>query len=90
MNSPARLLPVTHSLTLVTISSLAIALIIAVVSVAGLLFQPVIYPAGELLQTFVPNDVINLVVGLPILLGSMGLVSFIPFALFVRGVVRSS
>lgn len=73
MNSAAKSLPVTHNLTLAYISSLAIALIIAVVSVAGLVYQPVIYPADELLQTFVPNDVVNLVVGVPILLVSMWL-----------------
>ena len=45
----------------------------AVASVAGLLYQTIIYPTDELLQSFVPNDVVNLFIGLPILLGSMWL-----------------
>jgi hypothetical protein len=30
-----------------------------------------VYPTDELLQAFLPNDVVNLVIGLPVLLGSM-------------------
>jgi len=45
----------------------------AIASVAGLLYQTIIYPTDELLQSFVPNDVFNLFIGLPILLGSMWL-----------------
>lgn len=73
MNSPAKPLPVTHGLTFAYISSFAIALIIAIVSVVGLVYQPAIYPADELRQSFIPNDVVNLVVGVPILLVSMWL-----------------
>ena len=43
------------------------------VSIGGLLFPSAIYPTDELTTTFVPNDVVNLVIGLPILLGSMRL-----------------
>lgn len=54
-------------------SSLVIALLLAIVSAAGLLFQSVIYPTEELAQSFVVTDLVNLVIGVPILLGSMWL-----------------
>jgi hypothetical protein len=66
-------LPITRTLTLVYVVSLIIALIITVSSVAGLLYRTSIYPAGEPLYSFAATDVINLVVGLPALLGSMWL-----------------
>ena len=43
----------------------------AAASVIGLLYGAVVYPADDLFQSFVPNDVVNLLIGLPILLGSM-------------------
>lgn len=66
-------LPVTGVLTLAYALSLIVALIMTVASVVGLLYQTRIYPAEELRLAFVPNDVVNLVVGAPILLGSMWL-----------------
>jgi len=45
----------------------------AAASVAGLMYRTTIYPTDELLRTFVPNDVVNLFIGLPILPGSMWL-----------------
>jgi hypothetical protein len=66
-------LPVRCSLRLAYAVSLVIAALMAAASVAGLLYQTVIYPTDELLESFVPNDVINLFLGLPILLGSMWL-----------------
>jgi len=66
-------LPITRDLTLAYALSLVIALIMAVAAVVGLLFRTNIYPTGELLLSFVPSDAFNLVVGLPILLGSMWL-----------------
>ena len=45
----------------------------AFASLAGLLFQSSIYPTYELRSAFLANEVINLLIGLPILLGSMGL-----------------
>jgi len=55
-------------------SSLLVAILMAAASVAGLLFQSVVYPTAELRTTFVANDVANLTVGLPMLLGTMWLV----------------
>jgi hypothetical protein len=66
-------LPIRHSLTIAYAVSLVIAALMAIASVAGLLYQTIIYPTDELFQAFVPNDVVNLCIGLPILLGSMWL-----------------
>jgi hypothetical protein len=49
----------------------AAALFLAAASLAGLLAPLRLYPSRELLRSFMPNDAINLVVGLPILLGTM-------------------
>ena len=69
----SRELPVQSGLSLAYVSSSVIALIMAAVSLTGLLIRSVIYPSDELVQTFLPNDVANLVIGVPILLGSMWL-----------------
>ncbi|HUV73881.1 MAG TPA: hypothetical protein VMW79_06205 [Anaerolineae bacterium] len=66
-------LPIRCSLTLAYAISLVIAAIMAIASVAGLLYQSTIYPTDELRQSFVANDVVNLLIGLPILLGSIWL-----------------
>ena len=71
IGSPSDRLPATRDLTLAYVLSLIVALIMTVASVVGLLYQTVIYPTDELLLSFVPSDAFNLVVGLPILLGSM-------------------
>jgi hypothetical protein len=73
MSSPSDRLPIRHDLTLAYALSSVIALIMALASVAGLLYQTEVYPTDKLLQTFVSNDVVNLVIGVPILLGSMWL-----------------
>lgn len=44
-----------------------------VLSLAGLIFPSKIYPSEALIQTFMTNDVINLIVGIPILVGSIWL-----------------
>lgn len=64
-------LPIRGNLALIYASSFLIAILMAVVSVSGLLFRDILYPTDELVRTFVPNDVVNLLIGLPILLGSM-------------------
>jgi hypothetical protein len=66
-------LPIRTSLTAAYAISLVIGALMAVASVAGLLVQTVVYPTDELLESFVPNDVVNLFIGLPILLGSVWL-----------------
>lgn len=66
-------LPIKHKLALVYASTFLIAILMTTVSVAGLLYRTTLYPTEELCRAFVSNDVVNLFVGLPILLGSMWL-----------------
>lgn len=66
-------LPLKGSLSLIYIFSFLIAIVATIASVTGLLCRTVIYPTQDLIQAFVPNDVVNLLIGLPILLGSMWL-----------------
>jgi len=70
---PSNRLPITRDLTIAYVLSLMAALIMAVASVVGLLYQEVIYPTDELLLSFAPSDAVNLIVGLPILLATMWL-----------------
>ena len=64
-------LPVIRSLTLAYASSLIIALLVAITSAAGFLYGRVLYPTEEMLLAKLPTDLFTLVVGLPILLGSI-------------------
>lgn len=66
-------LPIRQGLGPVFAFSLAVALLVAVGSVAGLAVQDAIYPTDDLKRTFVANDVVNLLIGVPVLLGSMWL-----------------
>jgi len=66
-------LPVRRNLAQIYALSLMTAILMAAASVIGLLYRAVIYPTDDLLQSFVSNDVANLFIGLPILLGSMWL-----------------
>jgi hypothetical protein len=66
-------LPVTRRLTLAYASSLIISLLVAIVSVAGLLHGTTLYPSEEMLLLKQPTDLFTLVVGLPLLLGSIWL-----------------
>jgi hypothetical protein len=72
-NFRASNLPINYGLRLITLSSLAIALLTAVASIASLVYQDDIYPTEALRTSFLANDVVNLFIGLPILLLSMGL-----------------
>jgi hypothetical protein len=73
MSPSDRRFPVTRRLGLLAISSAVVAFLVAGLSLAGLVLQPTVYPSAELRQAFVANDVVNLFVGLPILLGSLWL-----------------
>jgi hypothetical protein len=66
-------LPIRRKLTLIYTLSFIIAILMAAASVTGLLYRAVIYPTDDLLQSLLPNDVVNLLIGLPILLVSMWL-----------------
>lgn len=63
-------LPIKRNLKLVYILSFIIAGLMTVASIAGILFRSMIYPTDELLGTFISNDAVNLLIGLPITLGS--------------------
>ena len=68
-------LPITHDLTFAYLVSLVIAVLMTVASVAGLVFGSAgLYGvAPRLVQVSQGGDAANIVVGLPILLGSMWL-----------------
>lgn len=66
-------LPVRWNLAVLYALSLVIALLMVAASVIGILGRSVIYPTDELLRSFVPTDVANLLLGFPTLLGSMWL-----------------
>ncbi len=63
----------TYDLAFARILTIVVALLMGIISLAGLIFPDSIYPSPELIQSFMANDVINLVIGLPILLGSIWL-----------------
>ena len=66
-------LPVTRDLALAYASSLVIAFLMAITSIAGLLYGITLYLTEEMLLLKLPTDLVTLIVGLPILLGSMWL-----------------
>ncbi len=66
-------LPIRGNLSYIYTASFLIAILLGIDSVLGLLFRDLFYPTDELVQASVPNDVVNLFIGLPILLGSMWL-----------------
>ena len=66
-------LPTSGHLGLITALSLVIAMFMTAASVGGLVYRSALYPTEELLQSSVPTDVVNLLFGLPMLLGSMWL-----------------
>lgn len=66
-------LSITGDLTTAYIFSLVVAFLLTAASVGGLLFPSSIYTTEELRQSFLANDLVNLLLGLPILLGSMWL-----------------
>lgn len=68
-------LPVKRNLKPTYIVSFIIALLMTGSSITGFLYRDQMYPSEELVLAFVPNDIVNLVVGLPILLISMWLTS---------------
>jgi hypothetical protein len=53
--------------------SLLIAVLMGASSMASLLFQETVYATEELVEGFVPNDVVNVTIGLPVMLGALWL-----------------
>ncbi len=66
-------IPITRNLRLAYTLSFFIGLLMAGVSLVGLLFPDSLYPSNELRNSSIPNDLVNLFIGLPILFGSMWL-----------------
>jgi hypothetical protein len=72
-HSPSDTLPIKNDLRTATNLSIIVAILMTAVSLSSLLFQSSIYPTDELRQSYLANDAVNLLIGLPILLGSMWL-----------------
>ena len=71
MKSNSDNLPIKGNLKLVYILSLLVTCLFVFTSVFGILFGSTIYPTEELFNNFIPNDVVNLLIGLPVILGSI-------------------
>jgi hypothetical protein len=61
-------LPVRSNLKPVYFSSIGLLILLIAVSLAGILFPSRIYPEEELLASFYPNDMVNLMLGVPMIL----------------------
>lgn len=66
-------LPLKRDLSLATNLSVIVALLTTAVSLGSLLFSSMIYPTNELRQSYLANDLVTLLIGLPILLCSLWL-----------------
>ena len=66
-------LPVKRALGPVFVNSILITALMTVQSILGLIYRDSTYPTNELILAFVPNDIVNILIGLPILLISMWL-----------------
>ena len=66
MRSEANL-PIKHNLKLIYALSLIISGLMTLASISGILFPYTVYPTDELLRAFISNDVVNLLIGLPIM-----------------------
>ncbi len=65
--------PIIRPLAPVFQLSLVIAFLMTLASLAGLLFPSLVYPDQELHRAYLANDVVNLLIGLPALLGALWL-----------------
>ena len=64
-------LAIRYDITSLYVFSLITAILTAATSGLGLAYSSTIYPTEDLFHTFVPNDIVNLIIGLPILVGSI-------------------
>jgi hypothetical protein len=60
-----------RNLSIIYTLSFVIAVLMTAASIAGLLYQKILYQTDELRCSFLPNDVVILLIGLPMLLCSM-------------------
>jgi hypothetical protein len=63
----------THHYSTIFTLSIAVAGLMTALSLVGLLFPMATYPNEELRQSFVTNDLVNLLIGVPALLGALWL-----------------
>ena len=61
--------PIKKSIANIQAGAIVVAVLMAVMSLIGLIFTDRIYPTDELSYSYLTNDLINLLIGLPILLG---------------------
>ncbi len=55
----------------INIGTLFVTVLVTLASLAGLVFTNVLYPTKELVLSFYVNDILTLIIGVPILLGAM-------------------
>ena len=67
-------LPLRQEITRPRVNSFIIAILMTIMSLMGLIFPEFAYKTNTLIQTLFPNDVVNILIGLPFLLGSIWLV----------------
>lgn len=72
MNTPQSSHP--HHLSAVSTLSIAVAGLMTTLSLAGLFFSMMTYPNEELRQSFIANNVVNLVIALPVLANALWLI----------------
>jgi hypothetical protein len=72
-HSPSDTLPIKNDLRTATNLSIIAAILTTAASLGGLFFSSSLYPSKELQHAYLANDLVNLLIGLPILLGSMWL-----------------
>ena len=72
-NPRSNSLPLTRDLKPVYILTIIVVVGMGVLSLAGLISPNRFYPSEESIQSFLVNDIINLILGIPILLGTMWL-----------------
>jgi len=63
----------TRNLPVAAILSIIVTGLMTMLSLAGLIFPMSMYPGEDLRQSFITNDVVNLVIGMPVLLGALWL-----------------
>ena len=64
-------LPARRDLALIYAVSIIVAVLMAAASITGILYGPAVYPADALREAFVPTDLVILLIGLPVLLGTI-------------------
>lgn len=66
-------LPIKEDISLIMILSAAIGLLMTAFTGSGLLFPDVIYPEPGLLEQYLANDLVNILLGLPLFLAALAL-----------------